>query len=93
MSTTTPTQIETIPYLCGGEWRESATGKVGFVRAEGGRSADLMPGVAADDRASAIAKTMIDEHRSLDEALTRAGHTDVRLDLDAIARGEASGPA
>ena len=37
--------------------RESATGKVGFVRAEGGRSADLMPGVAADDRASAIAKT------------------------------------
>jgi Zn-dependent metalloprotease len=37
--------------------RESATGKVGFVRVEGGRSADLMPDVAADDRASAIAKT------------------------------------
>ena len=37
--------------------RKSATGKVGFVRAEGGRSADLMPGMSADDRASAVAKT------------------------------------
>jgi Zn-dependent metalloprotease len=37
--------------------RESATGKVGFIRATGGRSADLMPGVAANDRASAVAKT------------------------------------
>lgn len=36
---------------------DSATGKVGFIRAEGSRSADLMPGVAADDRASAVAKT------------------------------------
>jgi hypothetical protein len=47
--------------------RESATGKVGFVRAEGGRSADLMPGVAADDRASAIAKTktFLDDYAGL----------------------------
>jgi len=31
MSTATPTQLETIPYLCGGEWRQSATGKTGDV--------------------------------------------------------------
>ena len=34
---------------------EEATGKVGFVRAKGA-NADLLPGVAADDKASATAK-------------------------------------
>lgn len=36
--------------------RKSATGKVGFVRAQGGAAADLLPSANADDKASAAAK-------------------------------------